>query len=368
MNNSQSELALSEAKSSLKELERTLAFDEFLDASEKSMKFLEYFKENYHGYEWGYAFIITTKPPPRLLTYQPLDKIEEILEFNSLIDIQAIVKKGLGSDVHFDFDKTENKVSIRKKNNSEYFFFPIFHDSKVDHIDYCREETPTAGFIFHNSSGFHKEQFFEYETFQTLVLISNILYKEILLESITPSSVVFLKERIRKLEEMDAPSKIIQDSLLKALYVGRTQWNWDIIGSVLLQIFDKKNKRFDNDERFFRKLKEFINDLLKDLTIAQNFAKDYIEACKKNNNHNIPAEKLLEDSFEHSKDHNLKFLHHTRNFLKNYRVEFLNLLQVGAVTPQQVISKSNEKKCLEKETNTLVEMIHQTNKILFELN
>ena len=71
-------------------------------------------------------------------------------------------------------------------------------------IEYFRQETPSGGFIFYNSKGFLREQMYDYEEFQALVRISNRLYREILLESITPSSVLFLKESVQKLEKEDA--------------------------------------------------------------------------------------------------------------------------------------------------------------------
>ncbi|NIM12051.1 MAG: hypothetical protein GTO45_08025 [Candidatus Aminicenantes bacterium] len=365
MNKIELNIPLLDQKADLEELERTLFFDEFLDASEKSTRFLKYFYDNCHEYDWAYTFIIPRSKKPRLLTYQPLTMIERILYFNSRINIQSVVEVGCGYDFLFSFDKSKNELFIKEEKN-DYFFFPVFHDSRVDPIDYCRQEIPTAGFIFHNSTGFLREQMYEYEDFRTLVRISNLVYRDILLESITPSSILFLKESVRNLERIDAPPKIIQDFLLRALQVGRTQWNWDILGNALIEILDKVELPNAQNGRYLRKLSEFLRNLLDDLDDVQNFAKVYVKACEENNNLQKSSEEVLRETFENAADDNLKFLYHTRSFLKEFRVEYLNLSQVGAVAPQQVLIKSKEKNCLTDDIERLVEETLKINRILFE--
>jgi hypothetical protein len=362
MNSTGSNLKLLEKKPELNDLMRTVISNRFVDTSGKSLKFLQCFSSYFHEYDWAYAFKIKKNSLPYLLSYHPMKMIKRILEFNSRIDLQAIIEKGWGYHIKFDFDMKKKDLSIGEKNN-RYFFFPIFHASDIDPRYYYLKETPTAGFIFYNSAGFLKEPMFNYEDFQTLVNISCIIYKDIISES-TSFSIPSLKDGIRDLIEANASQTIIQDFLLRALYAGRTQWNWDILGNALMEIMDKVDNH--NNVLYTEKLKDFLEYMLSDLRKVQEFAKTFIETYRSTGNINLPLKTVLERTFKKYASDDLKFLHHTRNFLKDFRLEYLNLSQVGAVVPQEVMAKSKSKNLLAEEIGVLCEKILEINRILFE--
>jgi hypothetical protein len=358
-------LKLVEEKPEYTELLRTLTSNRFLDISGKSLEFLKWFSSYFYKSDWAYAFKIKKNPPPFLLSYHPLSMIKKILEFNSRIDIQAVIEEGYGYHIKFDFDIEEKKLFLGEINN-KYFFLPIFHNPEIDSIYYDEKVTPTAGFIFYNSRGFLKEPMLYYEDFKNLVSISNILYRDILSESITPFSVLFLKEGIRYLEEENASPIIIQDFFLRALYAGRTQWNWDILGNTLIEIMEKADLQNNNHGFFRRELEKFLKDLLNELLKVQKFTETFIKEYRNTGDANIPLSTALEENYNKYASDDLKFLHHTRNFLKDFRVEYLNLSQVGAVTPQEVMAKSKSNKFLEQEVSTLCQKVLEINRILFE--
>ncbi len=370
MNNNRNSAVLSERDSAFSEVQRNLISNEFLDASEKSKKFLEFFKESkYLEYNWAYVFTTRENEDSRILAYVPSNEFKKIIRFNSQ-DFKKVFPKNKLPKSYYLFSFDENGITESSAGaNKCYLFFPMLHNGKIDPIYYDIIDPPVGGYIFYNSKGFRNDpELFPYQDYIEIIKLSNILYKEIFLEYITPSSALFLKESILNLDKADAPLKVIQDFLLKALHVGRTHWSWDIIASSLLEIFDRMDPNSPYNKKYVNELRNLFNKLLSNLSSVKPLTIRLINFCKTGKNSDLTVIDVLEKIFNKYDNDDLKFLHHTRNFLKGFRVEYLNLLQVGAVSPQQVLNKSKKKECLVIETEKLVNQLIEINRILFDSN